>query len=100
DLLPALSAVRPADACKQQPHVVVDLGGSPYGRAGIPNAVFLANGNRRTDSLDAIDVRFLHALEELPCIGRQRLDVPSLPFRVDRVEGERGFPRSADTGDD
>ena len=52
------------------------------------------------DAVDAIDVGLLHPLEELPRVGRQRLDVAPLPFGVDRVEGERRLARSADAGDD
>ena len=52
------------------------------------------------DAVDAIDVRLLHPLEELPGVGRQRLDVAPLPFGVNRVEGERRLSRSADAGDD
>ena len=47
-----------------------------------------------------IDVRLLHPLEELPRIGRQRLDVAPLPLGVDRVEGERRLARPADAGHD
>ena len=52
------------------------------------------------DAVDAVDVRLLHPLEELPRVGGQRLDVAALPFGVDRVEGERRLARSADAGDD
>ena len=52
------------------------------------------------DAVDAIDVGLLHPLEELARVGGQRFDVAALPFGVDRVEGERGFPRAADAGDD
>src|SRR5690606_36916276 len=31
----------------------------------------------------------LHHAEELPGVGGERLDVAALPFRVDRVEGQR-----------
>ena len=99
-LLAALAAERPADAREQQPHVVVDLGRRADRRARIADAVLLADGDGRADALDAIDVGLLHPLEELPGVGRQRLDVAPLPFGVDRVEGERRLSRSADAGDD
>ena len=100
DLLAALPAVRPADPCEQESHVVVDLSRRSYSRARIPDAVLLADRYGWANPLDAVDVRFLHALEELPRIRRQRLDISTLPFGVDRVEGERRLPRPADTGDD
>jgi hypothetical protein len=34
----------------------------------------------------------VHLIEELPGVGRQRLDVTALPFGVDGVERERGLP--------
>src|SRR5690606_24120197 len=39
-------------------------------------------------------------IEELPRIGRERLDVAPLPFRVHGVERERRLPRPADAGHD
>ena len=47
-----------------------------------------------------VDVGLLHPLEELPRVGRQRLDVAALPFGVDRVEGERRLSRPADARHD
>jgi hypothetical protein len=47
-----------------------------------------------------VDVGPFHPLEELPRIGRQRLDVAALALGIDRVEGERRLPRPADAGDD
>ena len=99
-LAAAAAAERPADAREQQPHVVVDLGRRADGRTRIADAVLLADRDRRRDAVDAIDVGLLHPLEKLPRVGRQRLDVAPLPFGVDRVEGERRLPRSADAGDD
>ena len=100
DFLAAAAAERAADAREQQPHVVVDFGRRADGRARIADAVLLADGDRRRDAVDAIDVRLLHPLEKLPGVGGQRLDVAALSFGVDRVEGERRLARSADAGDD
>jgi hypothetical protein len=47
-----------------------------------------------------LDVRLLHHLQELAGIGRKRLDIPPLPFRIDGVEGEAGLARPAEAGDD
>ena len=38
--------------------------------------------------------------KELAGIGRQRLDVAALAFRIQGVEGERGFARAGKPGDD
>src|SRR5688572_30439523 len=100
DLLATLPAERTPDAGKQQAQVVVDLSGGADGRPRIPDAVLLTNRNSWTDSFDAIDVRLLHPLEELPCVGRQRADVSALPFGVNRIEGERRLAGSAHARDD
>src|SRR4029453_17539210 len=68
--------------------------------AWVPDAVLLADRNRGADSLDAVDVRLLHPLEELTSVRGQRFDVATLAFRIDRIEGERRFARSADARKD
>ena len=99
--LPATDPAEGAtDPRPQEPQVVVDLGGRADGRARVPDAVLLADRNRRRNAFDRIDVRLLHPLEELPGIGGQRLDVPALTLRIDRVEGQGRLPRPADPGED
>ena len=46
--------------------------------------------------VDAVHLRLVHAIEELPRVGGERLDVAALAFGVDGVEGERGLARAAD----
>ena len=46
-----------------------------------------------------VDVRLLHHLQELPRVGRERLDVAALALRVDRVEGERRLAGAREPGD-
>src|SRR4029453_7384569 len=41
-----------------------------------------------------------HPLQELACVGGQRLDVAPLALGVNRVEGERRLARAADPGED
>src|SRR5690606_39892042 len=41
----------------------------------------------------------LHALEELLCVRRERLDVAALPLGVDGVEGERRLAGAARAGE-
>ena len=95
DFAPALPAERPPDPRVQEPHVVVNLCRRADGGARIADAVFLADRDGRRDPVDAIDVGLLHALEELARVRRQRFHVPPLPFRIDRVEGERRLARPA-----
>ncbi len=49
--------------------------------------------------VDMVDVRLLHHVEELPRIGRQRLDIAPLALGIDGVEGERGLAGAREPGD-
>jgi hypothetical protein len=62
--------------------------------------VFLLDGDGGRDPLDVVDGGLVHAVEELPDVGRKRLDVAALAFCVECVEGERGFSGTGWAGDD
>jgi hypothetical protein len=51
----------------------------------------LLDRDGRRQTVDQIDVRLLHLFEELAGVGRERLDIAALPFRIDRVEGQGGL---------
>ena len=51
-------------------------------------------------ALDEVDVGLVHLAEELPRVGRQRLDVAALALGEDRVEGEAGLARAGQAGED
>ena len=89
-----------ADARPQEAQVVVDFGDRADGRARVLARRLLLDGDGRRQAVDLVDVRLLHLLEELPGVGRERLDVAPLPFGVDRVEGERRLARAGQAGDD
>ena len=84
----------------EQAQVVVDLGDRADGRARVVAGGLLLDGDGGREPLDRVDVGLLHQLEELPGVGRQRLDVAALAFGVDGVEGERRLARAAEPGDD
>jgi len=42
----------------------------------------------------------VHDAEELPGVRGEGLNVPALPFGIERVERECGFAGAGDTGDD
>src|SRR5438309_11195415 len=49
---------------------------------------------------DPVDVgcsRLLESFQTLASVGGQRLDIPPLAFRIDGVEGERGFTLTGHT---
>lgn len=85
---------------KEKLKVVVDFGDGTDRRTGGFDIVRLFDGDGRRYSLDRIDPRLVHAVEELAGVGRERLDVATLPFCIDCVEGEGRFPRTTGTGDD
>ncbi len=91
--------VRAADSCEQEAQVVVDLGDRADRRARVARGRLLVDRDRRREPVDRVDVGFLHHLQELPRVGRERLDVAALAFGVDRVEGKRGLSGAAEPGD-
>ena len=60
----------------------------------------LLDGYGRGQPFDMIDVRFFHHGQELTRIGRQRLDVAPLSFRVEGVEGQRRLAGAGQARDD
>ena len=64
------------------------------------DVVHLLDGDGWWDAFDAIDQGFVHAVEELPRVGREGFDIASLAFGIDGLEGERGFARTTRAGDD
>jgi hypothetical protein len=95
----ALEAVDGPDTGEEDPEEVEDLGHRGHGRARVLGGALLLDGDRRRDALDRIGVGLVHPFEELPGVGGQGFDVAALAFRVERVEGQGGFPGAADPGD-
>ncbi|KAF5043981.1 hypothetical protein DSECCO2_496600 [anaerobic digester metagenome] len=85
---------------EEEPEVVVDLGDRADGAPGVFGCRLLFDGYGGREPVDAVDVRFPHQAEELPRVGGERLHVAPLAFGVDGVEGQRGFSRPGDAGED
>ena len=98
--LVALPAVQLPHLGEQQPHVIGQLGHGADRGTGVLHRVALVDGDGRRDALDVLDLRLVHALQELPRVGRKALDVAPLPLGVQRVERQAGLARAADAGDD
>ena len=96
----AAAAVQLRRAREEQLQVVVELGHRADGRARGAHRVGLVDGDRRRDALDAVDLRLVHAVEELARVGREGLDVAALALGVERVEHERGLARAGHAGHD
>ena len=99
DRLAADRAVRSPRAGEQEPEVVVDLGDGADGRPRVAVGRLLVDRHGRRQALDEVDVGLVHLAEELPRIGRQRLDVAALALGEDRVERQRGLARAGQPGE-
>ena len=100
DFSPVCGIVAGGEAGEEEFEVIVDLGERADGRAGGADVVLLLDGDGGRDAVDGIDVRLVHAVEELPDVGREGLDVAALALGVEGVEGERGFAGAGGAGDD
>src|SRR5439155_22119025 len=97
DLGAARVADGAADAGEEHPEVVVDLGGGGDRRARVAGRGALPQGDRGADAVEEIDLGLLHALQELPGVGGEALDVAALALSVEGVEGEAALPRAGDS---
>ena len=100
DLALTLRAARRRDAREKELQVIIDLRHRADGRARALHVVRLLDGDGRRDAADFVHARLVHSVQKLPRVGRERLDVTPLPFRVDRVECERRLAAAARPGDD
>ena len=96
----AVGAVRQADARPEEAHVVVDLGLGADGGTRVAAGAPLVDGDGGREAFDVVDVGLLHLAEELAGVGGEGLDVASLAFGVDGVEGEGRLAGAGEAGDD
>ena len=85
---------------EQQLQVIVQLRHRADGGARRAHRIRLVDRDGRRNAGDAVDLRLVHAIEELPRVRRERLDVTPLAFGIQRVEHERGFARARDARHD
>ena len=93
-----IRATRRAGTRVQQPKIVIDLGDRAHRGARIVRSRFLLDGDGRRQTFNGVDVGLLHHRQELPGVGRQRFHIAALAFRIDGVEGQRGFPGTRQAG--
>ena len=98
DPLAARAAVQGADLRVQQFEVVVQLGHGADRRTRGAHRPVLVDGDGGQDAVHALDVRLVHAVEELPRVRGEALDVAALALGVQNVEREAGLARAADAG--
>ena len=87
----ALSAMQAGGAGKEQLQMVVQLGHGADRRARGANRIGLIDRDGRWHAFDPVDLRLVHAVEELPRIRREGLDIATLALGIKRVEDQRGF---------
>jgi hypothetical protein len=98
--LSALPAVQSRGAREQQLQVIVDLAHGPDGRARRAHGIELIDRDGRRNMFDPVDLRLVHAIEELARVRGEGLDVAPLALRVQRVEHQRGLAGPGYAGDD
>ena len=99
DLAAAQVAALLAGARVEHAQVVVDLGDRADRRARVGRGRLLLDGDGRRQAAELLVLGLLHLPEELPRIGRQRLDVAALPLGVERVERQRRLARPRHAGE-
>lgn len=75
-------------------YVVGEFGHGAHRGAGGAHRVFAVDGYGRWDILDAVHLRPVHALHELPRIGRKGLDIAALALSIKRVKGKGRLTRT------
>lgn len=89
-----------ADTGKEQSQIVVDFGGGAHRGTRIAAADFLFDGDGGREALDIVALWLVHTSQELTGVGRKALHITALTFGIEGVEGERGFARAGESGDD
>ena len=88
-----------ADPGPQQTQVVIDLGDSTHGRAGVFAGGFLVDGNGGRKAVDGVHVGLFHLAQEHPGVGGQGFHIAALTLGVNGVEGQAALAAARDTGD-
>ena len=96
----ATPAMQPGQVRPQNLHVIADLRHRANGRAGRADGVALFDGDGGWDAFDPVHLRFVHPIEELAGIRRERFDVTPLALGVKGIEREGTFSRTAQACDD
>jgi hypothetical protein len=79
------------EAGEEEFEVVSDFGDGADGTPGGADGVPLAEGDGGGDSVDTVDARSIHSLEELSGVGAERFCITALAFGVEGVESEGGL---------
>ena len=83
----------------EQLEVVGEFRHGAHGGARGSHRVGLVDGNGWWHAVDAVDQGLVHAIEKLPCVGGEGLDVAALPLGIHGVEDQRALARARDARD-
>jgi hypothetical protein len=83
----------------EQLQVIIDFRHRSDGRARAFDRVRLLDRDGRWNSTNFVNLGLVHAIEKLPRVGAESLDVAALALRVNCVEGEARFTAPARSGD-
>ena len=100
DFFAALGAVGGPHPGPEKAEVVVNLRHRPHGGPGVFAGGFLVDGDGGGEAVDVVHVGLFHLAQEHPGVGGQGLHIPPLALGIDGVEGQGGFPRAGQAGDD
>ncbi len=95
----AAAAIKLRGAGEQQLQMVGQLRHRPDGGSRGADRIGLVDGDRRRNAVYAIDLRLVHAIQELAGVGRECLHVAPLALGVQRIEHQRGFAGAGNAGD-
>ena len=84
----------------KQSQIVVNLGGSAYGRTRVLVGGLLLNADNGRQTGNLINIRTLHTPKKIAGIGRKGLDIATLTLGKDGVEGQRRFAGTTQSGND
>ncbi len=87
------------DPGEQDTQVIIHFGDGTDRRARIAARGLLLDGDGRRQARKLVVHGLVHLAEELPRVGRQRLDVAALAFGVQSIEGKRGLARARHAGE-
>ena len=93
----ALRAMGNTDSRIEKSHVIINLCHRSHRRTRVTVRGLLIDGNGGGQPLDTLHIRLLHLTQELAGIGRQRLHITPLPFRVNRVKRQGRFAGTTET---
>ena len=95
----AARAALDAEAREEQTQILAQLGEGGHRRARTLHRRTLVDGDARPQPFDGIDAPSASSAKEASQPGRQGAEHATLGLAVNRLESQRGLPRSRDPGD-